>query len=81
MNYKNFIGGVWVESATGRTFKSYNPAHTGQDVGEFQDSSHVDIDRAVEFANDAFKMWKNIPAPKRAKIEIREPPKAKPINA
>ena len=68
MIYKNFIGGVWVESATGRTFKSYNPAHTGQDVGEFQDSSHVDIDRAVEFANDAFKMWKNIPAPKRAEI-------------
>ena len=68
MIYKNFIGGVWVESATGRTFKSYNPAHTGQDVGEFQDSSHVDIDRAVEFANDAFKMWKNVPAPKRAEI-------------
>ena len=68
MIYKNFIGGVWVESATGRTFKSYNPAHTGQEVGEFQDSSRVDIDRAVEFANDAFKMWKNVPAPKRAEI-------------
>ena len=62
MIYKNFIGGVWVESATGRTFKSYNPAHTGQDVGEFQDSSHVDIDRAVEFANDfsdmLWEMWR-----------------------
>ena len=68
MIYKNFIGGVWVESATGRTFKSYNPAHTGQEVGVFQDSSRVDIDRAVEFANDAFKMWKNVPAPKRAEI-------------
>ena len=68
MIYKNFIGGVWMESVTGKTFKSLNPAHTGQVVGEFQDSNQVDIDRAVEFAKDAFKMWKNTPAPKRAEI-------------
>jgi len=68
MIYKNFIGGVWLESVSGRTFKSYNPAHTGQDIGEFQDSVRLDIDRAVEHAKDAFKLWKNIPAPKRAEI-------------
>jgi len=68
MIYKNFIGGVWIESVTGKTFKSHNPAHSGQVVGEFQDSNQVDIDRAVEFANSAFKMWKHTPAPKRAEI-------------
>ncbi|SVC62329.1 uncharacterized protein METZ01_LOCUS315183, partial [marine metagenome] len=68
MIYKNFIGGVWIESITGKTFKSYNPAHTGQVLNEFQDSGQVDIDRAVEFARDAFKMWKHTPAPKRAEI-------------
>jgi len=68
MIYKNFIGGVWMESVTGNTFKSHNPAHTGQEVGEFQDSGQVDIDRAVEYAKDAFKMWSNTPAPKRAEI-------------
>ena len=71
MIYKNFIGGVWVESETGKTFESYNPAHTGQVVGEFQDSGQVDIDRAVEHAKDAFKMWKNVPAPKRAEIMFK----------
>jgi aldehyde dehydrogenase (NAD+) len=57
-----------MESVTGKTFESHNPAHTGQVVGEFQDSNQVDIDRAVEFANSAFKMWSNTPAPKRAEI-------------
>ena len=68
MIYKNFIGGVWMESDSKKTFKSLNPAHTGQVVGEFQDSNQVDVNRAVDFAKDAFKMWKNTPAPKRAEI-------------
>jgi len=71
MIYKNFIGGMWMESVTAYTFKSMNPAHTGQVVGEFQDSNQVDIDRAVEYAKDAFKMWKNTPAPKRAEIMFK----------
>ena len=68
MLYKNFMGGVWMESASEKTFKSYNPAHTGQELGEFQDSNELDINQAVDFARDAFKMWKNTPAPKRAEI-------------
>ncbi len=71
MIYKNFIGGVWMESVTGKTFESHNPAHTGQVVGEFQDSNQADIDKAVEHAKDAFKLWKNVPAPKRAEIMFK----------
>ena len=68
MIYKNFMGGVWMETASEKTFKSFNPAHTGQEVGEFQDSNELDINQAVAFAKDSFKMWKNTPAPKRAEI-------------
>ena len=55
MLYKNFMGGVWMESASEKTFKSYNPAHTGQELGEFQDSNELDINQAVDFARDALK--------------------------
>jgi len=68
MIYKNYMGGVWIESASEKTFESRNPAHSGQVVGEFQDSNESDINQAVTFAKDAFKMWKNTPAPKRAEI-------------
>ena len=68
MIYKNFVGGVWMDCATGNTFKNIDPAHTDTVISEFQDSAAVDIDRAVEVAHEAFKMWKNTPAPKRGEI-------------
>jgi len=68
MIYKNYMGGVWIECDAKKTFKSHNPAHSGQVVGEFQDSDVKDINHAVTFAKDAFKMWKNTPAPKRGEI-------------
>jgi len=68
MIYKNYMGGVWMESASEKTFTSTNPAHSGQVVGEFQDSNEIDINHAVAFAKDSFRMWKNTPAPKRAEI-------------
>ena len=46
------MGGVWMEAASEKTFTSTNPAHSGQVVGEFQDSNVVDINRAVSFAKD-----------------------------
>ena len=71
MIYKNFVGGVWMDCATGNTFKNIDPAHTDTVISEFQNSAAVDIDRAVEVAHDAFKMWKNTPAPKRGEIMFR----------
>ena len=68
MIYRNFVGGVWVDCSTGKTFKNIDPAHTDSVVSEFQDSEQVDIDHAVEFAHEAFKMWKNTPAPHRGEI-------------
>jgi len=68
MIYKNYVGGVWVESATGKTFENKDPAHKDNVIAEFQDSAKVDVDRAVESAHDSLRMWKNTPAPKRGEI-------------
>ena len=68
--YKNFIGGQWVESHTGRKFERHNPA-TGELVGTFTRSDATDLDQAVASANEAFKSWRLVPAPKRGEILFR----------
>jgi alpha-ketoglutaric semialdehyde dehydrogenase len=66
--YKNYVNGVWMECSTKKTFNNVNPANKDKIIAEFQDSSPIDVDRAVEYAHEAFKMWKNTPAPKRGEI-------------
>jgi aldehyde dehydrogenase (NAD+) len=68
MIYKNYINGVWLDASKGNTFNNINPAKKNTYGDEFQDSSAVDVDRAVEVAHEAFRMWKNTPAPKRGEI-------------
>jgi aldehyde dehydrogenase (NAD+) len=68
--FQNYIGGEWVDAASGETFESYNPA-TGELIGVFPKSSVEDVDRAVEAAKDAYKRWRLVPAPKRAEILFR----------
>ena len=68
MIYKNYVGGVWMNCSSDRTFKNIDPAHTGTIISEFQDSEQVDIDRAVEVAYQAFQSWKRVPAPMRGEI-------------
>jgi len=69
--YKNFIGGEWVEAASGETFEDRNPADTRDVVGIFQKSGKADVDAAVEAARQAFKKWRLIPAPRRAELVYR----------
>lgn len=64
---KNFIGGKWIESNSGKTEKVYNPA-TGEIIAKVPISSKEELDNAVEVANEAFKSWKEEPVPKRARI-------------
>ncbi|MGI8975343.1 MAG: aldehyde dehydrogenase family protein, partial [Thermomicrobiales bacterium] len=65
--FKNFIGGNWIESATGATFERRNPA-TGEVIGVFTDSDARDVDAAVSAASKAFASWRLYPAPKRREI-------------
>src|SRR5499427_570743 len=66
-NFKNFIGGEWVDAASGETFESTSPA-TGETIGVFPRSGVEDVDRAVAVAKDAFAEWRLVPAPKRGEI-------------
>jgi len=68
--YQNYIGGEWVDAASGETFESHNPA-TGELIGVFPKSGPEDVDRAVEAAKAAYERWRLVPAPKRAEILFR----------
>ena len=66
--HKNYIGGKWVESVTGKTYPVHNPAHTDQVVGEFQTSGVEDTLTAVAAAKEGLVTWTTTPAPARANI-------------
>src|SRR6266516_1501806 len=68
--FRNFIGGEWVDAASGETFESTSPAN-GETIGVFPRSGAEDVDRAVAVAKEAFADWRLVPAPKRGEILFR----------
>jgi aldehyde dehydrogenase (NAD+) len=68
--FKNYIGGEWVDAASGETFESVNPAN-GETIGVFPRSSAEDVDRAVAAAKAAYEEWRLVPAPRRGEILYR----------
>src|SRR3979411_1823197 len=64
--YKNYIDGQWVASATGKTFENRNPADNDDLIGTFQESNADDLNAAVDAADRAFNPWRLTPAPIRA---------------
>ena len=66
-----FIGGEWVESVSGRTFASINPADTRDVVGHFQAADAADVAQAIRAAEVAYPGWRATPAPKRGEILYR----------
>ena len=68
--FLNYIGGEWVDSASGETFESFNPA-SGDTIGTFPRSTAEDVDRAVAAAKAAYEDWRLVPAPKRGEILYR----------
>ena len=69
--YKNLITGEWVQSSSGNTFDSHNPADQRELVGSFQDSTSVDVEQAVAAACEAYSQWRLTPAPERGEILFR----------
>src|SRR5205823_12869450 len=67
---KNYIGGEWVDAASGETFESRSPAD-GEVIGVFPTSGAEDVDRAVEAAKTAYEDWRLVPAPKRGEMLFR----------
>jgi acyl-CoA reductase-like NAD-dependent aldehyde dehydrogenase len=66
-----FIGGDWVESSSGETFESRNPADTRDVIGRFQAGTAADVAMAVKAAGDAQAGWRRTPAPKRGELMYR----------
>jgi 1-pyrroline dehydrogenase len=55
-SYKAFVGGDWVDSASGETMEVIAPA-TGEVIAEVPKCSAEDVDRAVEAAKKALPDW------------------------
>jgi aldehyde dehydrogenase (NAD+) len=69
-SFQNFIGGEWVDAASGEIFESKSPA-TGELIGTFPKSGAADVDRAVAAARAAYDEWRLVPAPARGEILYR----------
>jgi aldehyde dehydrogenase (NAD+) len=68
--YRNFIGGKWVTSGSGKAFDSINPT-TERSLGKFQLSAAKDVNAAIQAAKKALPGWKATPAPERGQILFR----------
>src|SRR5215470_2246022 len=66
---KMFINGKWVESASGKTFPTYNPA-TGEVLARIAEGDKEDIDRAVKAARAAFDSgsWPRLTSSERGRL-------------
>src|ERR1700688_5317971 len=65
------IDGRRVPSASGRTFKSLNPA-TEQVIATIAEGNEIDVDRAVEAARRAFEgPWRTMRAAERGHILLK----------
>ncbi len=65
---KLFIGGRWVEAASGKTFATLDPS-TGEVLAQVAEGGAEDIDRAVAAARKAHEsgIWRDLPPAERAK--------------
>lgn len=68
---KNYINGRWVDSKSGETFRSINPAKRNEVIGIVSRSGRDDVDQAVQAARGAYEEWRLTPAPRRGEILFR----------
>ncbi|MGH9510893.1 MAG: aldehyde dehydrogenase family protein [Terriglobales bacterium] len=66
---KMLVDGKWVDSVSGKTFETYNPA-TGEVLARVAEGDRADIDQAVKAARRAFEngKWPEMGASKRGRI-------------
>jgi alpha-ketoglutaric semialdehyde dehydrogenase len=68
---KNYINGEWVDSISGETFQSTNPANKDEVVGIVSKSGREDVNQAVKAARGAYEQWRLMPSPRRGDILFR----------
>jgi len=66
---KMLIDGKWVDSVSGKTFDTYNPA-TGEVLAKVAEGDRADIEQAVKAARRAFESgkWPDMSASKRGRL-------------
>ncbi|MEW5978164.1 MAG: aldehyde dehydrogenase family protein [Acidobacteriota bacterium] len=69
--YGNFVAGEWVNSSSGKTFDSTNPANIDDVVARYQSSTAEDVRNSFEVALKAQSSWASVPAPHRGTILMR----------
>src|SRR5262245_6307139 len=69
---KMFINGRWIDSHSGKTFATLNPA-TGEVICQVAEGDKADIDLAVKAARKAFESgpWAKMDASERARLIYR----------
>jgi aldehyde dehydrogenase len=65
--YGNYVAGEWMAPLSGAYFENTTPI-TGQVLCEIPRSNAADIDRALDAAHAARRMWGKTPVAKRARI-------------
>src|SRR5436305_2902706 len=66
-SYKCFIGGEFVDAASGETMEVINPA-TGETIAEVPSCGAEDVDRAVEAAKQALPAWLDTTPKERSEL-------------
>ena len=65
---RHHVAGAWIESGSGRTFESRNPADRDDLVGRFPAGTAADAAMAIRAAETALPAWRATPAPRRGEI-------------
>ncbi len=69
-SYRLFIDGQWVDSDSGKTFATYNPAN-GESLAQCAAADADDVAKAVQAAWKAFPAWKATSPQERAAMLLR----------
>ena len=64
---RNYIGGKYIDSASGETFSTENPATT-QVIANVETAKETEVDKAVEASEKAFREWRNTTGAQRRDI-------------
>ncbi|XP_060862277.1 succinate-semialdehyde dehydrogenase, mitochondrial isoform X1 [Metopolophium dirhodum] len=64
---KAYVNGEWCDAKSGKTFDVVNPA-TGKTIATVPDLDALDVQVAINAANDAFNTWKKTTAKERSDL-------------
>ncbi len=66
-NYCGSTGQTWIETAGENELNIYSPA-SGELIASVFQASESDYEKIIKTDEEAFKIWRNIPAPRRGEI-------------